>query len=83
MMMWLGLRKDEIEIYPHDSRWLAEAEKICRQIHERAGSYLIDIQHVGSTSIPGLPAKPILDFAIGVEDMADLAGLISSLSRTR
>jgi len=81
MMMRLGLRKGEIEVYQHDPRWLAEAEKICRQILNRAGSFLINIQHVGSTSIPGLPAKPILDFAIGVEDMANLASLISSLSQ--
>ena len=77
--MKLGLRKGEIMVCQHDPEWMVEAERICHKIKKQAGSQLVDIQHVGSTSIPGMPAKPILDFVVGVLDMDDLDGLVSSL----
>lgn len=78
-MAKLGLRKGEIAICGHDPAWISEAEGIRQEILKHAGEQLLDVQHVGSTSIPGLPAKPILDLAIGVADMGDLEGLISRL----
>jgi len=76
----LGLRKGEIRICQHDPAWLLEADQVCGEIRKLAGCYLVDVQHVGSTSVPGLPAKPILDFAIGVDDTEDLGELRSCLT---
>ena len=41
--------------------------------------YVLDIQHVGSTSIPGMPAKPILDIGIAVADFDEAVRCISPL----
>jgi GrpB-like predicted nucleotidyltransferase (UPF0157 family)/ADP-ribose pyrophosphatase YjhB (NUDIX family) len=40
------------------------------------GNCILDIQHVGSTSIPDIPAKPIIDIAIAVEDFAQATACI-------
>ncbi len=63
----LGLERYTVALKPHDTRWakLFEMERL------RLKSILgdeVDVQHIGSTAIPGLGAKPILDIGVGVED---------------
>ncbi len=64
----LGLKRGDLTISPFREEWkrLFELEK--ENIEEAIGDYVEDIQHVGSTSIPGMSAKPILDIAIAVDD---------------
>jgi GrpB-like predicted nucleotidyltransferase (UPF0157 family) len=58
------MRKDELRLLPHDPTWeedfLAEKERI----NAHLGDPSARIEHVGSTSIPTVHAKPILDIAI-------------------
>ncbi len=61
---------DEIEITPYDARWpaLYEAERArLLPILSRLG--LIEIAHIGSTAVPGLAAKPVIDIAITVASL--------------
>jgi len=64
----LGLEPKIVRVVPYQDGWprLFEEEKI--RLQTVLGEYVLDIQHVGSTSIPGLPAKPILDIAIAVDN---------------
>jgi GrpB-like predicted nucleotidyltransferase (UPF0157 family) len=59
-----GMRKDELRLLPHDPAWekdfLAEKERITYHLGDPSAR----IEHVGSTSIPAVHAKPILDIAI-------------------
>ena len=59
-----GMRKDELRLLPYDPAWekdfLAEKERIA----DHLGDPSARIEHVGSTSIPTVHAKPILDIAI-------------------
>ena len=70
---------EEVALVPYDPRWpsLFEAER------ERLGQFFptqfLDIQHFGSTAIPGMPAKPIIDLLAGVESMAVADSLVESL----
>jgi GrpB-like predicted nucleotidyltransferase (UPF0157 family) len=58
---------DEIEIVPHDQGWPALYEAERARLLPVLDSYgLIDIAHIGSTAVPGLPAKPVIDIAITV-----------------
>lgn len=41
-------------------------------LHEHLGALAVDIQHVGSTSVPGLDAKPVVDIAVALASQADL-----------
>ncbi len=78
-MALLGLRKGDIHIAPHCPEWKVEAERVIVSILEHVGLSMKDIQHVGSTSIVGIPAKPILDFVIGVDDMSKRQELVTRL----
>jgi len=67
----LGLQKDIVKLSPYRKEWpkiYKEEEKLLR---EAAGSFVIDIQHVGSTSVPGLVSKPIIDIAVAVKDLKE------------
>ncbi len=48
-------------LVPHDPRWLAIAAVECRRIERACGTSLLRVEHIGSTSVPGLIAKPVLD----------------------
>ena len=64
----LGLKRGELRLAPYRDEWplLFESEK--KIIEAAVGYHISDIQHVGSTAIVGMPAKPILDIAIAVEN---------------
>jgi GrpB-like predicted nucleotidyltransferase (UPF0157 family) len=58
---------DEVEIVPYDARWpaLYEAERMrLLPVLDRFG--LIEMAHIGSTAVPGLAGKPVIDIAITV-----------------
>ncbi len=66
-------KSDGIELAPYDDLWpqIAELEiKILRELIPR--KHLIDIQHVGSTAIPGMLAKPIIDIQIVVDSLPNI-----------
>lgn len=63
----IGLKRHTVKVVPHESAWLTMGIERCRKISEACGALIIDVQHVGSTSIPDLPAKPILDIVVGVD----------------
>jgi len=50
-----------VVIEPYDSDWPAIAARTMTAIREACGALLLDMHHIGSTSVPGLPAKPIID----------------------
>lgn len=57
---------DKIEIVPYDERWPVEFEAIAAHMRQGLGDLAVRIDHVGSTSVPGLPAKDIIDIQISV-----------------
>lgn len=62
----LGLPKGVVKLETYNSKWILEYEKEKAIIENCIRENIIDIEHVGSTSIEGLAAKPIIDIAIGV-----------------
>lgn len=60
-----------IAIVAPDPRWPADFERLARLIREALGPLALDVEHVGSTSVPGLPAKPVIDIDLTVSDSAD------------
>lgn len=59
----------DVELVPHNPEWSQLADEESRQILECISIPVIGIYHIGSTSVPGIKAKPILDFVLEVEDM--------------
>jgi GrpB-like predicted nucleotidyltransferase (UPF0157 family) len=72
---------EAVHLREHDPAW-ASAFRIERQRLEvqLPGSF-IDVQHVGSTSVPGLVAKPVIDILAGVESMAAADALVAPICR--
>ena len=64
----VGLQKNSVAVYPYDEEWPIEFEKEKKILEGILKNFDVEIEHVGSTSIPGLSAKPIIDIAIGVKD---------------
>lgn len=56
----------------YDPAWPGLFRKLCRQWHELLGNRIVDIDHVGSTAVPGLCAKPRIDAVIVVRGAADI-----------
>ena len=64
----LGLKRHTVRLVEYDPRWEPAYSKAAAEIASVVGASASAIEHVGSTAIPGLPAKPILDVAVGVPD---------------
>jgi len=60
-----------IEIEPYDSGWPNEFGLIGASIRDALGDRAIAIHHIGSTSVPGLAAKDIIDVQITVSDLSE------------
>ena len=77
----IGLERDIVKLIPYNSNWerLFEDEK--SSLQEVIGAYVLDIQHVGSTSIPGMIAKPIIDIAIAVQSFEDATVCIKPIEQ--
>ena len=58
---------DPIEVVDHDPRWAETFKHERGRLSEVLGELAKAIEHVGSTAVPGLAAKPILDIMVGVE----------------
>lgn len=68
-----------IEIVPYDPTWLHRFKAERGILLEVFGSVPVQVEHVGSTAVPGLGAKPIIDIMLGVERLADIEARISDL----
>lgn len=71
----------EVRIVPYDPQWKAEFEKIKAMIQSYIGEYVESIQRVGSTSVEGLGAKPIIDVDAVLKDKNDLPKVIEQLAK--
>lgn len=68
-----------IELVDYDPEWPAQYEKHRTAIIRALGDKIVLLEHVGSTSVPGLAAKPRIDLLLIVEDSADEAAYIPEL----
>lgn len=75
-----GLNREKVELHPYSTEWAEEFKKEKKFLEGVLKGVAIDIQHVGSTSIPGLSAKPILDVAVAVKDKEGLYTVMPLLS---
>ncbi len=70
--MRLGLPRGTVALAPHDPGWAAEAAQTIDTLRRILGDAAADAQHVGSTSIRDIMAKPIVDIAVAARDFDDV-----------
>ena len=63
------MRTEHVVVLPYDAQWAAEFEKIKAEIMAAVGDFVIGMEHVGSTAVPGLSAKPCIDIDAVIRDM--------------
>lgn len=61
----------QVVLVEYDNNWPAMFEQEATHIRTALGSKAVVIEHIGSTSVPGLIAKPCIDIVLGVRDSAD------------
>lgn len=66
-------------VVPYDPLWVDEFVTASREIRDAIGSSIIAVHHVGSTAVPGLCAKPILDLLVSVADLEQSLRLVPNL----
>lgn len=74
-----GAEKREIEIVDYDPDWPKKFEAHARRIGDALGRSAMRIEHVGSTSVQGLAAKPVIDILVVVQDSADESAYLPRL----
>lgn len=58
-----------VDVVDHDKRWSGLAEILAAELITAVGPLLAEVEHLGSTAVPGLPAKPIIDLMAPVPDL--------------
>ena len=69
----------QITLDEYDAAWPRLFEREVERIRSALGDRALLIEHVGSTSVPGLPAKPRIDMVLAVADSSDEPGYVPSL----
>jgi GrpB-like predicted nucleotidyltransferase (UPF0157 family) len=75
----LGLDKSEVRLLPHNPDWLALGELECAVVTALLGDLAVAVVHVGSTAVPALEAKPILDIVAAVGDRTPIDDVVTRL----
>jgi GrpB-like predicted nucleotidyltransferase (UPF0157 family) len=74
---------EAIEIVDYDPRWPSQFAALRDDIGQVLGPLTQQIEHVGSTAVPGLAAKPIIDIDVVISSKGDLPVVIRAAWRTR
>ena len=68
-----------IVIADYDPQWLAQYEEEGQRLLSVLQPVAVQIEHIGSTSVPGLAAKPIIDISVSVRALAEVAVYAAAL----
>lgn len=74
-----GIEKGQVVIVDYNPLWPGKFQKHAAVIARALGTKALRIEHVGSTSVPGHAAKPIVDILVVVEDSGDEAAYLPVL----
>ena len=68
-----------IELKPYDPEWPSLYAALATRIRAALGTKVLLLEHVGSTSVPRLSAKPVIDIVLAVSDSADESAYVPAL----
>ena len=73
------MRTRKVVVLPYDVAWQSAFEKIKGEIEEAIDDLIIGIEHVGSTSVEGLSAKPCIDIDVIIKDYSVFTAVVEAL----
>ena len=74
------MRTAKVTVLPYDSAWKSAFEAIKKEIEGAAGDLILGVEHVGSTSVEGMSAKPCIDLDVVIRDVSVLEAVIARLA---
>lgn len=77
----IGLTTGIVKLEDHSVEWDKNAAETIEMLKKVFGDKAVDIQHIGSTSVKGLKAKPIVDIGVGVRSFDDVYPLMPVLEK--
>lgn len=78
--VWAIAVTGDIEVVDYDARWPQWFETMCERVWPAVDDLAVRIDHVGSTAVPGLAAKPIIDIDIVVASPSEVPAVIERLA---
>ena len=75
------MQTKKVVVLPYDETWKAEFEKIKTEIEGALGELIIGVEHVGSTAVEGMSAKPCIDLDVIIEDYSDFDSVVTRLEK--
>ena len=69
-----------VVVVPYDEAWAQAFEAVRGELQSALGALALRIEHVGSTSVRGLSAKPVIDIDVVIHDTSSLPAAISALA---
>ena len=73
------MRTRRVVVLPYDVAWQSAFEKIKGEIEEAIGNLIIGIEHIGSTSVEGMSAKPCIDIDVIIRDYSIFDAVVCKL----
>jgi GrpB-like predicted nucleotidyltransferase (UPF0157 family) len=71
---------ESVEVFAYDPSWADKFKSYAARLRPVLGELIVEIEHVGSTSVPGLTAKPIIDLDIIISSRVLLEKVITKLA---
>ena len=69
----------KVVVVPHDPRWRDAFEAEAKHVAAALGENVVAIHHIGSTAIPDIHAKPVIDLLVEVRDVTEVDGRSSAM----
>ena len=74
------MKTKKVIVLPYDSGWASAFEAVKEEIEEALGDLIIGVEHVGSTSVRGMSAKPCIDLDVVIRDRSMLPSAVKKLA---
>ncbi len=74
-----GQKKESVRLQPYNPEWANIGELVKKDMQSVFLQTAIDIRHIGSTAVPGLKARPIIDIAVAVRDFKNIPQFYGTL----
>jgi GrpB-like predicted nucleotidyltransferase (UPF0157 family) len=74
-----GLRPTRVQLVEYDPAWVDRYSRRATELRAALGPRIRSIEHIGSTSVPGLVAKPVIDILVGIDDPDDEPAYLPAL----
>jgi GrpB-like predicted nucleotidyltransferase (UPF0157 family) len=77
--MDVSLLDEPVVVVEYDASWPERFERERQRVADALSGLAVEIEHIGSTSVPGLAAKPIVDLLVGIRPGAPRARVVAAL----